>query len=420
MDKKIAFCHPIGNQNAKNALLCLLENDLLASLTTSFYYNKKSKLHTIISFASDKIAQEFSRRNWVSGKEEKIFSYPTFELLRIFLIRSKITRILEIKEKKLFDYLSVYIDRKFSQVIKQANYLSGVYAYEDAAAISFQKSKQLGLINFYDLPTLHYKEVYKIHQEEAALFPEFKNSCTALLEPEWKIKRKEQELELADYIIVASNATRDSLIKNQISSEKIVVIPYGAALTKNIDFSTKRKDKKSFDILYAGRMNPLKGVHYLIEAFKQLDLKNCTLHLVGGNEYPPGWLEKTLSKSNNIKYYGSVPYNQLSKIYLSCDIFVFPSLYEGFGLVVLEALSHGLPVIATKTGVASDILSDPKIGLLIEKRNVDDLKKAILQYYDNNNFLDVADHEILNQIKLYSWEAYRISLAKYLTEKILG
>ncbi len=416
--KKIAFCHPTGNPNARNALLSLLKSDLLASLTTSFYYNKNSKIFSILNFVSKKLSKEFARRDWVPDEVEKIFSFPGPELLRIFLIRSKIARILGIEEKSLSDYLSVHIDRKFSQVIERTNNLSAIYSYEDTAAVSFQKSKQLGLINFYDLPTLHYKEVYKIQREEADLFPEFKNSCAALLEPKWKIERKEQELNLADNIIVASNATRNSLIKNNISPEKIVVIPYGATKVENLSVVSKRKDKKTFNILYVGRLNPLKGVHYLMEAFRQLNLKNSTLHLVGGNEYPSGWLEKNLSNNTKIKYYGSVPHNQLSQIYLNSDLFIFPSLYEGFGLVVLEALSHGLPVIATVTGVAPDILSDPKIGLLVEKRNIEDLKKAILFYYDDPDSLNIDHQEILNKIKLYSWEAYCLNLAKYLKENI--
>lgn len=409
--KKIAFSHPIGNPNAANALTAFSEAKLLQFVVTSFYV-KKVFLEFLLP---NGIKNEIRRRSWINCNDEKIYSFPIFEILRVFLNRSGLTKALNFNNDSLANLIFKNIDIKFSEVLLSTFLeVAGIYAYEDGAATSFEIAKHKNLITFYDLPTLHYKEVRRIQEEESLLYPEFKSKFSALFEPQWKIDRKEKELNLADKIIVASCATKDSLIKNNLPEEKIKVIPYGVSLGQVI--SREQKEKKEYlDLLYVGRLTPSKGVHYLIEVVKRIKSKFIRLHLVGADGYPDNWLNENISPlSDRIFYYGSMPHSQLSKIYKKSDLFVFPSLYEGFGLVVLEAMSHGLPVIATDTGIASELLSNDKLGSVFPIRNMDLLEQKILYYYQNKNDLLNIGLRAQEKVRDYSWEKYRNDLTFFI------
>lgn len=138
-------------------------------------------------------------------------------------------------------------------------------------------------------------------------------------------------------------------------------------------------DKKV--VLFVGRLAEKKGVTYLIEAMKQID----ALLVIAGN----GPLRKTLEEQaeqvgkDRIRFLGEKTHEELKKIYASADIFVAPSVtakdgdQEGLGLVLLEAMASGLPVVASKSGGITQIIKDGENGLLCEEKCVWQLAENI-------------------------------------------
>ncbi len=138
-------------------------------------------------------------------------------------------------------------------------------------------------------------------------------------------------------------------------------------------------DKKV--VLFVGRLAEKKGVAYLIEAMKQID----ALLVIVGN----GPLRKTLEEQaeqvgkDRIRFLGEKTHEELKKIYASADIFVAPSVtakdgdQEGLGLVLLEAMASGLPVVASKSGGITQIIKDGENGLLCEEKCVWQLAENI-------------------------------------------
>jgi len=179
-------------------------------------------------------------------------------------------------------------------------------------------------------------------------------------------------------------------IKNKAKS-------YGAKNIKKIPiygidmsiFKPKEKDLK-FDltkkiILTTARFSPEKGLKYILEAVKELD--NILLVMVGPGENKE--LKTTIEKfgiKNKVKIIGEVDPIKIADYYNSCDIFVLPSLREGLGFSSGEAMACKKPVIASNTGGIPDIVIHNQTGILVEPKNVKQLKAAILKLLNSKQF----------------------------------
>jgi glycosyltransferase involved in cell wall biosynthesis len=181
----------------------------------------------------------------------------------------------------------------------------------------------------------------------------FRNSLIRLLKPFGELTIRK-----ADKIIAVSDYEKKLLLEQfRISSDKIVVIPCGVNYK---EFENLQKQKRNYrSILYVGRLDWYKGVHYLIEVLPMLD-KDVHLEIVG-----KGFLEEFLKKrakklgvSDRVKFYKDLPRRQLLQLYKDADVFVLLSLYEAYSISVAEALSAGVPCIVSKTSALSEWIDE--------------------------------------------------------------
>jgi len=165
------------------------------------------------------------------------------------------------------------------------------------------------------------------------------------------------------------------------------VIPYGIDFKK---FRRKRADKKIVNelglkgktvLIAVGRLSKQKGFEYLIKALSEVKKKekNFKLLLIGDGEEKKSLerLSKKMGLEEEIIFLGKVFHDKLPKYYHVADIFVLPSLYESFGIVFLEAMAAGLPIISTNVAAIPEVV-DKKVGILVKPKNVNELAKAIL------------------------------------------
>ncbi|RLE77240.1 MAG: glycosyltransferase family 1 protein, partial [Thermoprotei archaeon] len=132
-------------------------------------------------------------------------------------------------------------------------------------------------------------------------------------------------------------------------------------------------------ILYVGRLVRRKGVHILIEAFKILQRRGLEVKLViGGKGYMEPFLRFMASDTDNIVFLGAVSEGTKPALFSEAKVFALPSLAgESFGVVLLEALSSGTPVVATRVGGIPEIIADGKDGLLVEPGDPEELAEAV-------------------------------------------
>jgi glycosyltransferase involved in cell wall biosynthesis len=210
-----------------------------------------------------------------------------------------------------------------------------------------------------------------------------------------------------------------------IKEDLIKVIPTGVDTdTFNLTKSSEelRKIYGNSVLIYSGLMVPRKRVHILLKAMTYIIKEIPDIHLILTGEgvllvhYKK--LAEDLGIQNNVSFLGFVQDEELSKLYASSDLFVFPSELEGFGQVLLEAMASETPVICADKPPMSDLiedggitfkLNDPKdlsekiVNLLKDKQILTDLKnntKRIIKKYEWSNIVKIYQHYINQIIKL--------------------
>lgn len=139
------------------------------------------------------------------------------------------------------------------------------------------------------------------------------------------------------------------------------------------------RQKKSSDngkILFVGNVYWGKGLYYLIKANNLLEKPRIIVAVGVGKDQVEQL--KQLVDCSMVEFRGIISRKDLNKVYSECSVFAMPSIYEGFGLVYLEALAHGLPVIGSYGTGAEDIIKHRSNGVLVKKGDVEGLKNAIL------------------------------------------
>jgi starch synthase len=241
-----------------------------------------------------------------------------------------------------------------------------VYAYEDAALWTFRRARGLGMRTIWDLPLPHYRTIEEVLRAEAARWPQ------AVLgeiptEPPWKRARKDEELALATKISVASAFTKKSLEGADVTVP-IVTVPYGFPV-EAFEARSRRPDGP-FTVLSVGTHDLRKGTPYLLEAWKRAAIPDAELHLVGQLRLGASFLD---AYGGTYRHWPHLAKSELAGRYQAADLLAFPTLGDGFGLVIQEAMCCGTPVVTTPCGGGPECITDGVDGWLVPPRDIDAL-----------------------------------------------
>lgn len=211
-----------------------------------------------------------------------------------------------------------------------------------------------------------------------------------------QIKRMAWVSKESDLILADSQATKDDLIELfNLDTKKIVVNYPGIEVEK----SNKKIGAKKPFILTVGKIEPRKNIGRLIEAFEELNLKNVELLIVG----PEGW-DQNIKASKSIRFLGYVSDYELHALYSSCLFFVYPSIWEGFGYPVLEAMSFGTPVATSNTSSLKEI--GDNAAILFDPTKVNEIKTALRKLVTDKKLREELSHKGLERAKEFTWKKY--------------
>jgi len=258
-------------------------------------------------------------------------------------------------KSQLYPYLPEYQREieKFSRQ-QQTNYHLVHSNYWLSAVVGDQLQRRWGCPHLVTFHTLARAKISsrKDHQEERQ-----------------RITEEERLLKCCDAVMVGTAAERNQLAASLgPAAAPIHLVPLGVDLERFKPrtaeaLTTEAKRQPHPLILYVGRFDPMKGVDTAVSALARLDPQTePEMLLVGGDGQDSmarkrlDGLVRQLQLQHRVRFAGGVDYQRIPEIYREADILVVPSFYESFGLVVLEALASGIPVAATPTGVAAEII----------------------------------------------------------------
>jgi len=209
----------------------------------------------------------------------------------------------------------------------------------------------------------------------------------------------------ADIIIAVSDFMKREIIrKYNIDEDKIIVIPNGPTFKDSGKPSKKEKDL----VVYCGRLTGQKGVEYLLLAAKEVLKKNRKAQFViigkGYLERQLKDLASLLSIDGSVKFIGFTEAKEIQKYYMKAEAVVFPSVFEPFGITVLDALSCGAPVITTENAGIAEDLKNRKHLLKVRERDSKDLAEAIISLLDTPSLRKTLSENGKKASKKYSWK----------------
>jgi glycosyltransferase involved in cell wall biosynthesis len=288
---------------------------------------------------------------------------------------------------------------------------AAVYCYETTAYEAFKACEKVSSIKILEHISGHYETSRSTLIEERKLHPELSEDLR-FTECEKGRERWIQESQMADKIVVPSSFVANTLLEIGIDRSRIIIIPYGVD-TERFQPRSAARPPGPIRVLYAGRIHPLKGVIYLLEAFKQLQLADAELILLGSGDISG---KRWIPYQGLFRYIPSVPYEEMPQVYQAADLFVFPSLHEGSALVIYEAMASGLPVITTEN--AGSIIQNGEDGWIVPIRDVEALKEKISLMIANRELRDAMGARARQRAEQFNWAAYRKNLIRGLNHSI--
>jgi glycosyltransferase involved in cell wall biosynthesis len=247
---------------------------------------------------------------------------------------------------------------------------TAIYAYEDGALWTFQRAARQDLDRIWDLPLPHYRTIEETLTAESRRWP---GAAVGPLqrEPEWKQRRKDAELEMATKVSVASAFTKSSLERFNLNVP-IVITPYGFPVEAFA--SRAHPPRAGFTVLSVGTHDLRKGTPYLLEAWKRAAIPGAELHLIGPLRLAKAFVD---GYAGTFRHWPHVPKSELGARYAAADLLIFPTLGDGFGLVIQEAMCSGTPVLTTPCGGGPECITDGLDGWIVPPRDIDALVERL-------------------------------------------
>ncbi len=286
------------------------------------------------------------------------------------------------------------------------------WGFQGSCLESLKAVKQYSGRTICELATAHVTYAKHILNEEKLLHPDWADSISNVDFPLHYEKRLIEEPMEADTIISASAFTKFSLTESGISGNKIQILPLGADV-EHITYIEKKRDKSlPLKLLYAGTVTQRKGIAYLLEAMKSFHKSEIELHIIG-NVFGSGATFKEYA--HVYTYHGSMSQQELFKRYHEFDALVLPTIFEGFALVLVEAMAAGLPIITTPHSIGPELVIENVNGYIVPIRNSKAIVSAIETLFQKSE----EDYQLMSiQARLtalnYSWENYKVRQNNFL------
>jgi glycosyltransferase involved in cell wall biosynthesis len=358
------------------------------------------------------LEREFRRRTVSAVPPELVESHPWGELLRVATARAD-------RDGRLTDFVWERAEQAFDHAVARSldPRLTGVYAFEYSSLATITRARALGIRVAYDMPAPEPGFVQSLLDRETETFPELVtpwHRWTAERE-EQRIARRHAEFARADIVIAASEFTRHSFAPAGLDVNKVRIVPYGAPPVADRELALRGGSNGGpLELVWAGTFSVRKGAHYLLDAWREHQLGRHARLSVYGSVALPDRVVRPVPEG--IEFVGAVPHAELLAALHRADALIFPTLCDGFGMVVTEAWSRGVPVITTDCAGAADLLREGENGHLIPAGSSAAIAEAVAWCHAQRPALAEMRETALMTAASWQWKDYRARLASTLRD----
>jgi glycosyltransferase involved in cell wall biosynthesis len=375
---------------------------LLERLVTDLYWSGD---HTWTSMLPARFRRALAKRNHPSLRASLVRQIPVSGLTSFLL--EKISALPFALRRHAIRSTDSTLGKVAGRLAAETNSLLLSYSYYGYDA--FQSCGQPGVL-FQLHP--HPLSVRRILEQELADHPD----CAVSLCREWELSLPEKDFDrlvaesrMAKQFLVASSFTRQTLIENGTPPPSIRVIPYGVDLRRFAPPENPREISGPLQLLFVGTITQRKGIKYLLDALRLLGPAPLEL-TVCGRVADDLTMFKPFEKQVRIR--ASVGLPELLAAYRKADLFVLPSVAEGFGHVLLEALASGLPILSTTHTAAPDLIEEGREGFVIEPRRPDLIAARIEWALENRRELIDMQFAARSKAEQFTWDRFQQSIVE--------
>jgi glycosyltransferase involved in cell wall biosynthesis len=394
-----------GKQHAYRHAAAMHRAGALLQFVTSGYYKPDSFPDRLLGWSSWLDAR-LRRRTLEAIPSDRVIRRWRFELPEL-LARATLGN------GDLAGRLMMRRDARFDRWVARHWATTGdiYWGFQGSCLESLRAARQAGKIAIAEFATAHVTSAIEILSREAERHPEWAESISNFHFPDWYRERLEQEPAAADYCVVASEFSRRSLAHVGVPDAKIKLLPLGVDVQ---DFGfAQRTTTGPFRILFVGGIGQRKGIKYLLEAYQRIRNPQTELVLVGPMGASAGPLEKY---DGLFQYLGRLDQRDVVREMHQCHVLVLPSVFEGFGLVIPEAMATGMPVIASTHSIGPEIIRDGQDGFVLAPDDVEGLAAKLAWLADHREDVCRMGREAADRAQAVSWEAHADRLRELLAE----
>ncbi|MEJ1931883.1 glycosyltransferase family 4 protein [Nostoc sp. NIES-2111] len=393
--------------HAQQIGLALHECSALDKFVTTAVYREDSSIARILSFLKGpyarKLDTEFRRRAAPFVPQSSIRTFARWEVIRT---AASLARLSPIFIDRLWDLSSHHFDAHVARryVPKSA----AVHCVEYTALGSFRAAERYGVAKILHLPSLDSRQSHQRSLLERREWPETATVYDAYFDSKFEERyaRRQAEIAAADIIIVNSGLTATSHISAGADPSKVKVVPLAAPLP-TLSQSLARPKDAPLRLVWAGNFSVGKGAHILMKAWRGIKcFPQATLTVVGSIAIP----QTLLADLDGVEVRGAGARDQLLEELPTFDALIFPTLSDGFGMAVTEALSAGVPVITTKQAGAVDVLTPYRDSIVVPAGDVTALVQALMWCLDNRERLSSMRPAALEAAWRRQWSHFRADM----------
>ena len=398
-----------GARDGYQVARALAERGLLEALVTDLYWPSDRSLAHRIETSLPGFASHALRQRWSDPATSRRVSLCWASGL-YSLAMSKLRCAPFEWQRRAIRWSDTRLGRRAGRLATARGAALLSYSYYGQSAFSeYSGNRPRILFQLHPHPT----RMREILEGERDLNPE----CAESLNKEWELALPREDFDrltaetgMAEHWIAASSFTRETLIESGVPAGRIQVVPYGADLERFRPCPARRVQsgaRRRLRLLFVGTINQRKGIKYLLDALKRLPADRVEL-VVCGRVVDDLRLFEGLRGRVDIR--PSVSAEALLDAYQTADLFVFPSLAEGFGHVLLEAMACGLPVVSTTRTAARDLIRPGVEGFIVKPGSSTEIAACIEEFLLHPERLTDMGVAARRRAEEFTWARFRAGI----------